>query len=207
MAIMDLGLSHEVISATVMSKEDAMFGFMGEFTIRAYDILMNAGMKVTSKRLGNCWIHSTLGYEVTSVSTSTMHIKNWNAKGQSKLVELINWKLCHLVAWRLLLFRMEADSSSAIAPVPSSVDKKFKEVKQETNSLQSQVNAIDYEGSRCLDHVNKDLVFLRKKINRKAKRTENSLTMQIVELELKVDKLALKFVKHEENGMSSSSEG
>ena len=69
------------------------------------------------------------------------------------------------------------------------------------------MNAIDYEGGRRLDHVNKDLVFLRKKINRKAKWTENSLTRKIVELELKVDKLTLKFVKHEENGMSSSSEG
>ena len=56
-----------------------------------------------------------------------------------------------MVAWRLLLFRMEADSSSASAPIPSSVDKKFKEVKQELNSLQSQVNAIDYKGSRRLD--------------------------------------------------------
>ena len=69
------------------------------------------------------------------------------------------------------------------------------------------MNAIDYEGSRHLDHVNKDLVFLQKKINRKAKQIKNSLTRQIVELELKVDKLTLKFVKHEENGMSSSSEG
>ena len=137
MAIMDLGLSHEVISAVVMSKEDVMFGFMVEFTIRAYDILMNYSMKVASKRLGNCWIHGTLGYEVTSVSMSTMYIKNWNVEGQSKLAALINWELCRLVAWRLLLFRMEANSSSASAPVPSSMDKKFKEVKQELNSLQS----------------------------------------------------------------------
>ena len=57
--------------------------------------------------------------------------------------------------------------------------------------------------------MNKDLVFLRKKIKWKVKRTENSLTRQIVELELKVDKLALKLVKHEAsgNGMSSSSDG
>ena len=55
----------------------------------------------------------------------------------------------------------------------------------------------------------KDLVFLRKKIKRKVKRTENSLTRQIVELDLKVDKLALKLVKHEAsgNGMSSSLDG
>ena len=102
---------------------------------------------------------------------------------------------------------MEVDSSSASAPVPSSVDKKFKEVKQEFISLQSQVNAMDYEGGWHLDHVSKDLVFLRKKIKRKVKRTEHSLSRQLVVLELKVDKLALKFIKHEENGMSSSSEG
>ena len=93
------------------------------------------------------------------------------------------------------------------APVPSSVDKKFKEVKKELISLQSQVNAMDYEGGRCLDHVSKDLVFLRKKIKRKVKHTEHSFSRELVELELKVDKLTLKFLKREENGMSSSSEG
>ena len=58
-----------------------------------------------------------------------------------------------------------------------------------------------------MDHVNKDLVILRKKIKRKVNRTEHSLSRQLVELELKVDKLALKFLKHEENGMSSGSKG
>ena len=58
-----------------------------------------------------------------------------------------------------------------------------------------------------MDHVSKELVFLRKKIKRKVKRTEHLFSRQLVELELKVDKLALKFLKHEENGMSSSSEG
>ena len=69
------------------------------------------------------------------------------------------------------------------------------------------MNAIDYEGGWCLEHVNKDLVFLRKKIKRKVKRTENSLTRQMVVQEIKVGKLALKLVKHEGNGMSSSSDG
>ena len=89
------------------------------------------------------------------------------------------------------------------------MDTKLKEVKHELKSLQTQVNVIEYEGGRRLDHVNKDLVFLRKKIKRKVKWTENSLTRQIIELELKVDKLALKLVKHEAsgNGMSSSSNG
>ena len=96
-----------------------------------------------------------------------------------------------------------------VASVPNSVDTKLKEVKHELKSLQTQVNAIDYDDRQRLEHVNKDLVFLRKKIKRKVKRTENLLTRHIVELELKVDKLALKLVKHEAsgNGMSSSSDG
>ena len=85
---------------------------------------------------------------------------------------LIDLELCHHTVWKLLVHRMEADSSTVSVPVPSSMDKKFKEVEQELNSLQSQVNAMDYEGGRCLDHVSKDLVFLRKKIKRKVKRTE-----------------------------------
>ena len=84
---------------------------------------------------------------------------------------------------------------------------KVRELKQDLKSLQTQVNAIDYEGGRRLEHVNKDLVFLRKKIKWKVKRTENSLTKQMVELEIKVDKLALKLVRHEGNGMSSSFNG
>ena len=120
---------------------------------------------------------------------------------------LIDWELCHQIAWRLLVYRMEVDSSSVSALVPSSVDKKFKEVKQELISLQSQVNAMDYEGGQRLDHVSKDLVFLRKKIKRKVRPTKHSFSRQLVELELKVDKLALKFLKHEENGMSSGSKG
>ena len=78
--IMDLGLSHEVNPAAVLSKEDVMFGFMGEF-IHAYDTLMNFGMKVVSNHLGICWIHGTLGYEVTPDTTSMKDIRNWNAKG------------------------------------------------------------------------------------------------------------------------------
>ena len=69
------------------------------------------------------------------------------------------------------------------------------------------MNAIDYEGGWCLEHVNKDLVFLRKKIKWKVKRTKNMLNRKMVELEIKVDKLALKLVKHEGNGMSSSFNG
>ena len=75
--------------------------------------------------------------------------------------------------------------------------------------LQTQVNVIDYEGRRRLEHVNKDLVFLRKKFKQKVKWTENLLTRKIVKLEIKVNKLAFKLVKHQAtgNGMSSSSDG
>ena len=57
--------------------------------------------------------------------------------------------------------------------------------------------------------MSKDLVFLCKKIKRKVKCSENSLSKKIVEMEIKVDKLALKLVKHEASGfgMSSNSEG
>ena len=78
--IMNLGLSHEVNPTAVLSKEDARSGFMGEF-IHAYDTLVNSGMKVMSNHLGICWIHGTLGYEVTSDTASTKVIRNRNAKG------------------------------------------------------------------------------------------------------------------------------
>ena len=117
--------------------------------------------------------------------------------------------LCRLAAENLLILRMEAGSSTAVASVPKLVDTKIRELKHDLKSLQTQVNDIDYEGERRLEHVNKDLAFLRKKIKRKVKRTENLLTKQIVKLEIKVNKLALKLVKHEAsgNGMSSSLDG
>ena len=78
--IMKLGLSHELNPAAVLSKEDARFGFMGEF-ICAHDILVKSSMKVMSKHSGICWIHGTLGYEVTPDTASTKVIRNRNAKG------------------------------------------------------------------------------------------------------------------------------
>ena len=85
-------------------------------------------------------------------------------------------EICRLVAKHLLILRMEAGSSIAVASVPKLVDTKIRELKHDLKSLQTQVNDIDYEGERRLEHVNKDLVFLRKKIKWKVKRTENSLT-------------------------------
>ena len=179
MALMDLGLSHEVNSAEVMSKEVAANVLMGATSIRAYETLMISGMKVASNldHSSICLIFCALDYEVTPSSPKLMDIKEWKAEGRSKqVVVLIIRNICHLAAWRLLLLRMEAGSSSAVAPVPKLVDKKIREVKHELKSLQTQVNAIDYNGGRRLEHVNKDSVFLRKKIKRKVKRTKKSLT-------------------------------
>ena len=134
-------------------------------------------MKVSSNHSSICLISCALDYEVTPFSQKLMDIKEWKAEGRSKqVVVLIIQKICHLAAWRLLLLRMESGSSSTVASMPKSVDTKIREVKHELKSLQTQVNAIDYEGRRRLEHVNKDLVFLRKKIKRKFKRTEKSLT-------------------------------
>ena len=204
MEFMVFGLSHEVNLAAVLSKVDALFDFMGVLSFRAYDTPFISGMKIVLSYLGICWTQGTLGIKVTSATASTAGIKLWIAEG---CVVLVIWDLCHLEDWSLLVYEMEADSSIASVQVPPSVDKKLKEVKQELNSLQAQVTTIDYEGGRRLDHVSKDLFFLKKKIQRKVKRIENSLSRKLIELELKVDKLVLKFLNHEENGMSSSSEG
>ena len=59
-------------------------------------------------------------------------------------------------------------------------------------------------------NVDKDLAYMRKKIRRKVKRSENVVIGLIAELEIKVDKLALNLVKHEappNPRSSSSSEG
>ena len=105
---------------------------------------------------------------------------------------------------------MDVGSSSAIAPVaPNLVEVKVRDLKHDLKLLQNQVNAIDCEGGRRLDNVVKDLAFLCKKLKRKVKRSENALIKLIAELEIKVDKLALKLVKHEASvpSFSSSSDG
>ena len=120
-------------------------------------------------------------------------------------------KLCRLAsAKKLSFFRMDAGSSSAMALVtPNPLEMKVRDLKHDLKVLQNQVNAIECEGGRRLEHVRKDLDFLRKKIKQKVKWTENSLTRKIVELEIKVNKLALKLIKHEASGtgMSSSLDG
>ena len=137
MAFKDLGLLHEMNSVAVKSKEVAVVGLMGEFTACTYECLKNPGMKVASNCSSICWIPYALGFEVTSFSSSCMDIKDWKAEGRSKLAALISRELCRLVAWRLMLLRMEAGSSSAVTNVPTSVDTKIKEVKHELKSLQT----------------------------------------------------------------------
>ena len=70
-----------------------------------------------------------LGYEVTLATVSSKVIRNRIVKGRGILIVLIDLELYRHIAWKLLVHSMEADSSFASAPVPSSVDKKFKEVK------------------------------------------------------------------------------
>ena len=54
-----------------------------------------------------------------------MDIKKWKAEGQSmQVVVLLIQEIYHLATGRLLLLKMEAGSSSTVAPVPKSVDTK-----------------------------------------------------------------------------------
>ena len=61
-----------------------------------------------------------------------------------------------------------------------------------------------------MENVNTDLAYMQKKITRKVKRSKNAVIGLIAELEIKVDKLALKLVKHEtppNPGSSSNFDG
>ena len=76
--------------------------------------------------------------------------------------------------------------------------------------LHNQVNAIDCEGGKRLYNVGKDLVFLRRTLKHKVKRSENALIRLIAELEIKIDKLSLNLDKKEVPpylGFLSSSNG
>ena len=77
MAFMDLGLSHEVNSAEVMSKEVAANVLMGPITIQAYETLMISGLKVTSNldHSSICLIPCAMDYEVTPISPNIIYIK------------------------------------------------------------------------------------------------------------------------------------
>ena len=98
-----------------------------------------------------------------------------------------------------------ASSSTSSAPRP--VVAVIRDLKQDIKVLQDQVDGIDTEGGWRLENVDKDLAYLWKKITRKVKRSKNVVIGLIAELEIKVDKLALKFVKHETPPNSGSSSG
>ena len=60
---------------------------------------------------------------------------------------------------------MEASSESSGSSFPPNFTKvDIRELKKDVMVLQAQVEAIDTEGSRCLENVDKDLVHLWKKI-------------------------------------------
>ena len=96
------------------------------------------------------------------------------------------------------MLRMETRSaSSSTSSPPMYVVAVIRDLKHDVKALQNQVDAIDTKGSRRLANVDKDLAHLRKKISHKVRRDNNAVIGLIVELEIKVDKLALKLVKHE----------
>ena len=111
----------------------------------------------------------------------------------------------------ILMLRMETGSaSSSASSPPRSVVAMVRNLKHDVKALQDQVEAIDTEGNMRLENVDKDLVYLRKKISREVRRFENAVIGLIAELEIKVDKLALKVVKHEvapNPGSSSNFDG
>ena len=73
----------------------------------------------------------------------------------------------------------------------------IQEIKRDIENLQKTVETIDIEGGRRLENVDRDLVFLRKEFKRAVKRSENAVISLMVELEIKVEKLALKVVRME----------
>ena len=59
------------------------------------------------------------------------------------------------------------------------------------------VDIINREGGRHLENVDRDLVFLRKEFKRAVKRSKKAVIRLMADLEVKVEKLALKVVKME----------
>ena len=113
MAFMDMGFSHEVNSTEVMPKEVAAIVLMGVIANQAYKTMIIPGMKVALNHSSICLISCALDYEVMPFSQKLMDIKEWKEEGRSTLAMLFSQEIYRLAAWRLLLLRMEADSSSA----------------------------------------------------------------------------------------------
>ena len=106
----------------------------------------------------------------------------------------------------ILIIIMEVGSASSNASSsPRPEVAVIRDLKQDIKVLQDQVDAIYTEGGRRLENVDKDLAYLQKNITHKVKRFENAVIGLIAELEIKVDKLALKLIKHKAPPNPSSS--
>ena len=93
---------------------------------------------------------------------------------------------------------MEASSKSTCSSsMARFVETHIRDIKREVKELQRTVEEIDIEGGRRLENVDKYLAFLRKRIKRTVERSENAVIGLMVELEIKVENLALKVVKME----------
>ena len=145
---------------------------------------------------------------VIITSLNRKDFKMWKDKGRgsriwliccsNELTEVLKLSCRSVEGQQALVFIMEASSESTGSSTPANfVEADIREIKRDVMVLQRQVEAIDTEGGRRLENVDKDLVFLRKQIKWAVKQAENVVIGLIAELEIKVDKLALKFVKLE----------
>ena len=99
---------------------------------------------------------------------------------------------------QILMFVMEASlESTGSSPPALFVESDIRDIKRDVKELQRTMEEIDIEGGKRLENVDRDLVFLRKQFKRVVKRSENVVIDLIVELEIKVEQLALKVVKME----------
>ena len=87
--------------------------------------------------------------------------------------------------------------STGSCPSTCFVETDIRDIKREVKELQRTMEAIDIEGSRHLENVDKYLDFLRKQINRSVKNSKNAVIGLVAELEIKVENVALKVVKME----------
>ena len=151
-------------------------------------------------------IARTMGDTVITISLRGNDFIQWRGRAGGTICFICKVKnrdaqdfcCCIVNGKEILMLRMETGSaSSSASSTPRSVVAVIKDLKHDVKALQDQVEAIDTEGDRRLENMDKDLAYLRKKINREVRRSENEVIGLIAELEIKVDKLTLKLVKHE----------
>ena len=93
---------------------------------------------------------------------------------------------------------MEASSKSTGSSPPALfVESDIRDLQRDVKELQRTMEAINSEGGRCLENVDRDLVFLQKQFKRAVKRLENVVIELVAGLDIKVETLALKVVKME----------